>query len=49
VGSLLGVLVALTGVTGQQMGDISALAFPLHAGVFAGLAILFRTTTLSPS
>ncbi len=47
--SLLGVLVALTGMTGQQMGDISALAFPLHAGVFAGLAMLFRTTTPSPS
>lgn len=47
--SLLGVLVALTGVAGQQMGDISALAFPLHAGVLAGLAILLRTKTPSPS
>lgn len=43
--SLLGALVAVTGVTGQAMGDVTALAFPIHAAVVVGLTLLVRART----
>lgn len=47
--SLVGVLVALSGLVGQQMTEVTVLTFPLHAGVLAGMSLLVRTRTPSPS